>query len=132
MNRVGLYPLRAERCCQSTGQFNVLPWRYFNSICQGLKKSLWRTLIITHRYRGVAVGLLMASWFIRGIVIMYPGFPQPAGSERLHGLPPIAWADCCRIDVCLMASQLGVPKSRCYRGLPSACRVGEAVNVPTV
>jgi hypothetical protein len=31
--------------------------------------------------------------------MMYVGFPQPAGSERLHGLPPIAWDDCCRIDV---------------------------------
>jgi uncharacterized iron-regulated membrane protein len=64
-----------------------------------ITNGLWRTLIITHRYLGVAVGLLMATWFISGIVMMYVGFPQPAGSERLHGLPPIAWADCCRIDV---------------------------------
>jgi hypothetical protein len=55
-------------------------------------------LIITHRYLSVAVGLLMAVWFISGIVMMYMGFPQPAGSERLHGLPPIAWANCCRMD----------------------------------
>jgi uncharacterized iron-regulated membrane protein len=64
-----------------------------------ITNGLWRTLIIAHRYLGVAVGLLMATWFISGIVMMYVGFPQPAGSERLHGLPPIVWADCCRIDV---------------------------------
>jgi uncharacterized iron-regulated membrane protein len=64
-----------------------------------ITNGLWKTSIITHRYLGVAVGLLMAIWFISGIVMMYVGFPQPAGSERLYGLPRIAWADCCRMDV---------------------------------
>jgi hypothetical protein len=63
-----------------------------------IAKGLWRTLIIMHRYLGVVLGLLMSIWFVSGIVMMYVGFPQPAGSERLHGLPPIAWADCCRVD----------------------------------
>jgi uncharacterized iron-regulated membrane protein len=63
-----------------------------------IMNGLWRTLIITHRYLGIAVGLLMATWFVSGIVMMYVDFPQPAGSERLHNLPPIAWADCCRVD----------------------------------
>jgi hypothetical protein len=63
-----------------------------------IAKALWRTLIIAHRYLGVVLGLLMAIWFVSGIVMMYVGFPQPAGSERLRGLPLIAWADCCRID----------------------------------
>src|ERR1700751_3577531 len=59
---------------------------------------LWRLMVITHRYLGIAVGLLMVMWFFSGIVMMYVGFPQPAGSERLRGLPVIAWADCCRLD----------------------------------
>jgi PepSY-associated TM region len=58
----------------------------------------WRTLVILHRYLGVAVGLLMLIWFVSGVVMMYVGFPRPAGSERLHGLPPIAWGACCRVD----------------------------------
>ncbi len=61
-------------------------------------KGLWRALVITHRYLGVVLGLLMAVWFVSGVVMMYVGFPQPAGSERLRGLPRIAWADCCRVD----------------------------------
>jgi hypothetical protein len=58
---------------------------------------VWHALIIVHRYLGIAVGLLMLSWFVSGIVMMYVGFPQPAGSERLRGLPPIAWGGCCRV-----------------------------------
>jgi len=61
---------------------------------------LWRTLIITHRYLGVAVGLLMATWFFSGIVMVYVGFPQPAGSERLHG---------CRRSLGLIAAALISP-----------------------
>src|ERR1700693_2594377 len=57
----------------------------------------WRILVITHRYLGIAVGLLMLMWFASGIVMMYVGFPQPSGAERLRGLPPIAWQGCCRV-----------------------------------
>src|ERR1700693_1149468 len=57
----------------------------------------WRILVITHRYLGIAVGLLMLTWFLSGIVMMYVGFPQPAGAERLRSLPPVAWQTCCRI-----------------------------------
>ena len=59
---------------------------------------VWRTLVILHRYLGIAVGLLMLTWFLSGIVMMYVGFPQPAGTERLHGLPPVAWASCCHVE----------------------------------
>jgi hypothetical protein len=66
----------------------------------------WRILVVAHRYLGIALGLLMLTWFASGIVMMYVGFPQPAGSERLRGLPAIAWADCCRVDsaACLTVS----------------------------
>jgi hypothetical protein len=38
---------------------------------------LWRTTVILHRYLGIAVGLLMLSWFVSGIVMMYVAFPNP-------------------------------------------------------
>jgi PepSY-associated TM region len=57
---------------------------------------LWRTLVITHRYLGVAVGLLMAVWFASGIVLMYVGFPRVTEDARMRALTPIAWAACCR------------------------------------
>jgi hypothetical protein len=57
----------------------------------------WRTLVVLHRYLGIAVGLLMLAWFVSGIVMMYVGFPQRLGDERLRSLPPIAWQTCCRV-----------------------------------
>jgi PepSY-associated TM region len=64
-----------------------------------IMNGLWWTLVISHRYLGVAVGLLMLAWFVSGIVMMYVGFPQPAGNERLRGLPQIAWSNCCRVEL---------------------------------
>ena len=56
----------------------------------------WRTLVIAHRYLGVALGLLMVIWFVSGIVMMYVGFPRVSEEERLRTLTPIFWPACCR------------------------------------
>jgi hypothetical protein len=58
---------------------------------------LFRTFVILHRYLGIAVGLLMLAWFLSGIVMMYVGFPQPIGRERLLSLPNITWQACCHM-----------------------------------
>ena len=60
---------------------------------------MWRTLLIIHRYLGVAVGALMVMWFVSGIVMMYVGFPRVTEAERVRTLPPIAWSTCCRAEV---------------------------------
>jgi len=59
---------------------------------------LWRALVVLHRYLGVAVGLLMAMWFVSGIVMMYVGYPRLLEAERLRVQAPIAWQGCCRLD----------------------------------
>jgi hypothetical protein len=58
---------------------------------------LWRTSLILHRYLGIGVGLLMLRWFLSGIVMMYVGFPQPLGAERMLSLPMINWQACCHV-----------------------------------
>src|SRR5437879_5612837 len=58
---------------------------------------MWRALVITHRYLGVVIGLLMLTWFASGIVMMYVGFPRLTEGERAQTLSPIAWEACCRI-----------------------------------
>ena len=58
---------------------------------------LWRAMVVTHRYLGVAVGVLMVIWFASGAVMMYVGFPHFPEQERLRVLPLIAWPACCRI-----------------------------------
>jgi hypothetical protein len=45
---------------------------------------IWQTLVVLHRYLGVAVGLLMVMWFVSGIVMMYVGrlaLPTNSGRE---------------------------------------------------
>jgi uncharacterized iron-regulated membrane protein len=59
---------------------------------------LWRTLVIAHRYLGIATGLLMVMWFLSGIVMMYVGFPRVTEGARMRTLVPISWQACCRFD----------------------------------
>jgi hypothetical protein len=50
---------------------------------------MWRILILTHRYVGVATCLLFTMWFASGVVMMYVGFPQLTAAERFTGLTPL-------------------------------------------
>jgi uncharacterized iron-regulated membrane protein len=62
-----------------------------------MKTFLWRTLVISHRYLGIAVGILMLLWFASGIVMMYVGFPRLTEQDRMSTLAPISWQACCHI-----------------------------------
>jgi len=62
-----------------------------------MKTFLWRTLVISHRYLGIAVGILMLLWFASGIVMMYVGFPRFTEQDRMSALAPISWQACCHI-----------------------------------
>src|SRR5262245_51182471 len=98
----------------------------------GMANSLWRTLIVAHRYLGVAVGVLMVTWFASGIVMMYVGFPHVTEGQRLRALTPIPWTACCRFgerpiadDEHVLLAQIenlaGVPAIRLRRpGQPDA------------
>lgn len=54
-----------------------------------------RILILTHRYLGIAVGLLMTLWCLSGFVMMYQSFPALTAAERVRGLAPLQFEDCC-------------------------------------
>ncbi|HMI95839.1 MAG TPA: PepSY domain-containing protein [Micropepsaceae bacterium] len=63
-----------------------------------MAKILWRATVITHRYLGVVVGLLMLVWFASGIVMMYVAYPSLTDKDRLASLGPISWEACCALD----------------------------------
>ena len=44
-------------------------------------------LLLSHRWLGVGVCLLIAMWFATGMVMMYVAFPQLTEQERYAGLP---------------------------------------------
>jgi hypothetical protein len=50
----------------------------------------WRLwLILTHRWMGIVLGLLLVIWTVSGIVLMYYGLPHLTAGERLARLPSL-------------------------------------------
>jgi uncharacterized iron-regulated membrane protein len=86
-----------------------------------MANSIWRAMVMLHRYLGIAIGLLMVMWFVSGIVMMYVPYSRVQEAERLRILPPIAWQSCCNYgsltdDAQIMRAQvenhLGTPALR--------------------
>lgn len=53
-----------------------------------------RLIYLVHRWTGVAGCVLMALWFVSGVVMLYVGYPKLTPGERLSPLPALQ-ADCC-------------------------------------
>ena len=71
-----------------------------------MNNGIWRTMVILHRYLGIAIGLLMVMWFISGIVMMYVPYSRVQEVERLHMQPPISWQSCCNYGSLLDDAQV--------------------------
>lgn len=56
---------------------------------------LKRWLYLVHRWLGVALAVVMAAWFLSGMVMLYVGYPKLTPAERLRGLPVLAAEGCC-------------------------------------
>jgi len=51
--------------------------------------------VVIHRYVGIVMGLLMLLWFASGVVMLFVHWPEVTSEERVAGLPPIVWGQCC-------------------------------------
>jgi uncharacterized iron-regulated membrane protein len=80
---------------------------------------IWRTMVILHRYLGIAIGLLMVMWFISGIVMMYVPYSRVQEPERLHIQPPISWQLCCNYGSLLDDSQITRAQIESHLGTPA-------------
>jgi len=60
-----------------------------------VQRNIIRWLFLTHRYLGIAVGILMVMWCLSGIVMMYVRYPSLSEAQRMAALRPIDWTDCC-------------------------------------
>ena len=56
-----------------------------------------RLLFLTHRYLGIAMGLLITLWCLSGFVMMYVQYPDLDNQERLAGLETLDLSTCCRM-----------------------------------
>lgn len=58
---------------------------------------MFRLLVLTHRYLGIAVGWVISLWCLSGFVMMYVPYPALTPEERLAGLEPLDLLGCCRL-----------------------------------
>ena len=56
-----------------------------------------RLLFLTHRYLGIAVGLVVTLWCLSGFVMMYVQYPELSRADRVAWLAPLDLRDCCRL-----------------------------------
>lgn len=54
-----------------------------------------RHIYLLHRWTGIVMCVLVALWFVSGIVMLFVGYPKLTPWERLAALPPLAQAGCC-------------------------------------
>jgi len=54
-----------------------------------------RFLYLLHRWAGIALCLVMALWFLSGMVMLYVGYPKLTPAEQLQGLPALDGQGCC-------------------------------------
>ncbi|MFT7771863.1 PepSY domain-containing protein [Roseateles sp.] len=69
-----------------------------------------RLLYLLHRWVGIALCLLMALWFLSGMVMLYVGYPKLTQDELMRGLPVLSADGCC----------VGLPEALQASGLPQA------------
>ena len=56
-----------------------------------LWKAVKRWLYVFHRWTGIALCLLFATWFFSGLVMLYVSFPSFRAAERVATAAPIDW-----------------------------------------
>ena len=59
---------------------------------------------LVHRWTGVLMCVLMALWFVSGMVMLFVGYPKLTPWERMAGLPALPASGCC-IDVAAALAQ---------------------------
>lgn len=77
-----------------------------------------KSLIITHRYVGVVLGVLMTVWCLSGFVMMYQPYPATSAGERQAGLEPLDLSACCASLPITDDTPLGIARIEMLGGQP--------------
>lgn len=72
-----------------------------------------RTLVLVHRYLGIALCLLFAMWFASGIVMLFVPYPELTSAERFKVMAPLNLSKCCvSLAAAYAKSELTEPPER--------------------
>lgn len=63
-----------------------------------MKAVVFKTLVFTHRYVGIAIGWLMLVWCLSGLVMLYVEYPELGERERLVHLQSLHADGCCNLQ----------------------------------
>jgi hypothetical protein len=77
-----------------------------------------KSLIITHRYVGVLLGVLMTVWCLSGFVMMYQPYPATSAGERQAGLEQLDLSACCASLPITDDTPLGIARIEMLGGQP--------------
>lgn len=66
---------------------------------RSLRQYLWRYTLLTHRWAGICVGIIVLMWCISGIIMMYVQYPALEPKEQLVSLQPLDADQCCREEL---------------------------------
>lgn len=58
-----------------------------------------RAMYWIHRWTGIGACVLMALWFVSGVVMLFVGYPKLTPWERLHNMPALSQQCCVAFDV---------------------------------
>lgn len=73
-----------------------------------LGKRAKRLTYLVHRWTGVGACLLMALWFVSGVVMLFVGYPKLTPWERMQALPALEAGGCCvPVEQAMSASSTG-------------------------
>lgn len=87
--------------------------------------------MVTHRYVGLVMGLLMLLWFASGMVMLFVHWPEVSAEERAAGLAPIAWGQCCRFGDAQEVRQVSGATVEDLAGRPVLRFDGEVLDLAT-
>lgn len=87
--------------------------------------------MVTHRYVGVLMGLLMLLWFASGIVMLFVHWPEVSDDERAAGLAAIRWERCCTFGDLQDVRQVSAATVEDLAGRPVLRLDGEAIDLTT-
>lgn len=90
-----------------------------------------RCLVVTHRYVGVIMGLLMLLWFASGIGMLFVHWPEVTDGERAMAQPPIRWERCCAFGDTTGAQVVASATIEDLAGRPVLRMDGEIVDLAT-
>ena len=74
-----------------------------------------RAMYWIHRWTGVGACVLMALWFVSGVVMLFVGYPKLTPWERLERLPALSAQHCCAAFDVLASEGITVSSAREFK-----------------